>query len=191
MRLHRTANALAVLAALLSAHVLTMRAEARDWDFVVSPGQVAHALGEAGVAAPAERIEFLSQVRTRHANEDLRLISVAEWQEGTLKAEMGCAERRDCLPFYVLVRDTAISPDLLNGRQAKSAEATPASPKMHDVHKGDAAILFFESNDSRITMRVICMQNGDRGERIRVASADRKHFYQAEIIEPGLVKGMR
>jgi flagella basal body P-ring formation protein FlgA len=40
----------------------------------------------------------------------------------------------------------------------------------------------------RITLRVICLENGARGERVRVSSTDHKRIYQAEVIDPGLLK---
>jgi len=157
--------------------------------FVLSPSQVARAIREAGRQVNDDRVGFLSQVRTRQANPTLKVMSIHEWHDGVQKVEIRCVDRSVCLPFLVLVRDGAFVPDPANSSQAKLQKAFSTLPKRHDVRIGDPAILVFEGNDSRITMRVICAQDGDRGQKIRVASSDRKHFYEAEVIEPGFLKG--
>jgi hypothetical protein len=157
--------------------------------FVVSPRQVADAMGEAGKPVGADRIHLLSPVRTRRPNASLELVRVGEWQDGTLKAEMRCADRSVCLPFYVLVRDSLTEPLVVNQRPAQSQANFAAKPKTYDVRIGDPATLVFEREDSQIVMRVICVQNGDRGQRIRVATRDRRRFYEAEVVEPGFLRG--
>lgn len=168
---------------------LSARADARVAGYVISAGQIVQALREGGLRVTADRIEILSSVRSRQPNASLRLIRAGEWQDGTLKAEIRCDERSACLPFYVLVHDATGVPDVVSRKPVCQAKSSLAVLKTHDVHVGDRAILIFEGNESRITVRVVCVQNGDRGQKIRVASRDRKHFYQAEIVEPGLLRG--
>jgi len=175
---------------LLPALPLTARAETRRGDFLVSSYQVAHAMHAAGVPVTTEGIEFLSSVRTRQPNAALKLINVGSWQDGILRAELRCAEPGECLPFYVLVHDSSTMPDLWSQSTAQTTTPVRGIHKTYDVRIGDPATLVFEGRESRITVRVICAQNGDRGQKIRVASRDRKHFYQAEIVEPGLLKGI-
>ena len=153
-------------------------------EVVVSPVQVANAMCKYGVETSVEDVVMLSVVRTRHPGGGLRVISVGRWGEGGLKAKLGCTERSDCLPFYVLVRNSSAA-----GEERAVSTGTPVHAQ-YDVHIGDAAILVFESSDSRITLRVICTENGALGQTIRVATRDRKHFYHARVIQPGLLKGI-
>jgi len=200
MTTRRILSTIVVLMQMLPGLSLAARAETKnarfpetrfaETRFAVSPDQVARAMRAAGVAAAAERIDLLSPIQTRQPNAALRLISVKHWQGNTLKAELRCSDRKACLPFYVLLRDADSVPDLavVHG-SAEPQKSASATPRAHDVHIGDPAILVFERQQSRITIRVICDQNGDRGQIIRVASSDRKHSYKAEVIEPGLLKG--
>jgi flagella basal body P-ring formation protein FlgA len=36
---------------------------------------------------------------------------------------------------------------------------------------------------------VICLQNGVRGQRIRVASKDHRRFFEGEVVGTGVLKG--
>jgi len=173
-------------AAVLLLSPLIMAADS-DANFVVSPRQVADALREAGRSVDADHVRFLSPVYARRQNASLELVSVGEWQDGTLKAEMRCADRSACLPFYVLLRDSLALPLAVSQRPARTS--SPATSKTYDVHIGDPATLVFERKESRIVMHVICTQNGDRGQKIRVATRDRRRFYQAEVVEPGFLRG--
>jgi len=174
----------AVLAFLLLPSTL-----AAESGFVVSSSQVAEALREGGKAVDADHIHLLSPVRSRRPHAALKLMSVGEWQDGVMKAEMRCTNRSACLPFFVLVQDSAGLRDAVGRRPAQSLASSPATAKTYDVHIGDPATLVLETKESRIVMRVICAQNGDRGQKIRVASRDHKRFYEAEVIEPGFLRG--
>jgi len=64
-----------------------------------------------------------------------------------------------------------------------------ASSLQNVIRGGDHATLILESPDSRMRLPVICLQSGVLGQRIRVASPDRKQYYEAEIVSPGMLKG--
>jgi hypothetical protein len=92
------------------------------------------------------------------------------------------------LPFYVLV----------HGIDRVKA-ATAALPKMrvfevnrplNVIRGGDRAILVLETSDSRLSFPVICLESGAPGQKIRVISSDHKRSYDAEIVAPGLLKGI-
>lgn len=157
--------------------------------FAVSSSQVADAMREAGRPVNADRIRLLSSVRTRRPNATLQLVSVGEWQDDMHKAEMRCTDRSACLPFYVLVRDSLLASLAVSQRPDQLQGNPVVTPRTHDVHIGERATLVLERNESRIVMRVVCAQNGDRGQKIRVASPDRKRFYEAEVVEPGFLRG--
>jgi len=181
-------HGIAVATLLLATLSRVARAEAGD-GFAVTPGQVALAMRRAHVPADVGDVRFLSAVWARVPDPSLKLISIAKWETGTLKAELRCADRGACLPFYILLRDAGSAIDVRTAPIHE--EARPIRlPVRHAVHTGERAMLVFENGDSRIQMRVICAQNGDRGQKIRVASIDRKRFYQAEVVEPGLLKGI-
>ena len=49
--------------------------------------------------------------------------------------------------------------------------------------------LLLEGNHVHIRLTVICLENGTKGQTIRVASKDRKLTYKAEVIEDSTVRG--
>ena len=53
------------------------------------------------------------------------------------------------------------------------------------VHNGKDATLVFEGQNMRMIMPVLCLQNGVRGQRIRVISKDRKKVFLALVTGPG------
>jgi flagella basal body P-ring formation protein FlgA len=56
------------------------------------------------------------------------------------------------------------------------------------MHDGDPATLVFDNSRLRISLPVICLQSGSRGQTIRVESRDHKRFFKAKIVESGLLK---
>lgn len=156
--------------------------------FLVSSEQVVAALRTSGQYVSPNQVQLLSLVHTREPNAVLHLIHIEPWQEGMQKAEIRCVDLSACLPFFVLIEGARV-PDLAVGKVPEPGMAE-AGPKKYDVRKGDTAVLTIETEQSRITMRVICLENGDRGQKIRVASKDRKRSYEAEIIAPGVLKAV-
>jgi hypothetical protein len=181
MNIRRVLNTLVLLPL---AWPLVAGADARDYRFVVSPEQVTRAMRASGVPVSVEQIELLSSVRSRQAEPSLRVVTVRQWQGNTRKAELRCTNGAACLPFYVLVRNSDAE-----AQNSPRAQSNSAEIRAHDVHVGDPAVLIFERDQSRITIRVVCVQAGDRGQKIRVASRDRKKFYEGEVLQSGLLRG--
>jgi len=183
MTLRSSLAKIVILIPLLSALRTPAMGSAR---FVISPDQVAWVMQGRGMQVSADRIRFLSIVPSSLPNAALRLVSLGAWHDGTTKAEIACADHRACLPFYVLVSDTTT----VSGSAAKDrVEAQSSAASHHLIRIGDRALLVFENADSRITLHVICLENGDQGQRIRVVTTDRKRSYKAEIIERTLLRG--
>ena len=152
--------------------------------FDVSPQRVAAALAAAGVSATAGQVRFLDPVTALVQDPRLQVVRVGNWTGGALKAELRCHDHRACLPFYVL----------LGGGTADAQGGTPQKGVTDSLDKsalmrdGDPATLLFEGSTLRISMPVICLQSGNRGQTIRVASTDHKRFFSAEIVGSGLLK---
>jgi hypothetical protein len=158
----------------------------------ITPQRVANAMSDAGWKVSPGQVKLLSQVTTSR-DTWLQVVQVKHWQGNQLKVELRCHEPRSCLPFYVLVNEggkadkaglTADAGADTDGKQA--ALEMPVEKPL--IRSGDPATLKFADKGLSITMPVICLENGQRGQRIRVASADHKRFYKAEIVGPGLLK---
>lgn len=168
-------------------------AQPRDARLPVSSQRVAEALTAAGVSATPTQVRFLSPVSTSR-DSGLEVVSVAHWGS-TLKAELRCHDHSACLPFYVLLNGNSQTADALpkaSSAQAGNSQAVGAAVPIPAqeilMRDGDRATLVFENAAIRITLPVICLQSGNRGQKIRVVSADHKRFFTGEILEPGLLR---
>jgi Chaperone for flagella basal body P-ring formation len=181
------------LGSLLLLSILASRAVGQQSNprLPISSQRVAEAMLAAGIPVTAAQVKLLSQVTTTGPDSGLEVINLAKWSEDRLRVELRCHDPRVCLPFYVLVEGgTAAISEAVSAQVAGSPrrDLFRVSRKQILMRNGDHATLMFEDRTVRITMAVICLQNGDRGETIRVASTDRKQFFKAEIVGSGLLK---
>lgn len=159
----------------------------------ISPQRVAEALTAAGVPATSAQVKFLFPVTSTFENSDLEVVKVSTWTGGTAKVELRCHDSRACLPFYVLLSHAGTA-DLRAAHSTSTGQdsrprapiAIPATQAV--VRNGDSATLVFEDTALRITMPVICLESGSRGQKIRVVSADHKRYFKAEVLQAGLLK---
>lgn len=167
-------------------------AQPRESRFSISSQRVAEALAAAGVRVTAGQVRFLSPVSATGNDSGLEVMNVATWTGDTRKAELRCHDRRACLPFYVLLASsgTADAHARTSGTGAvpQDGAASPTPSQQILMRDGDRATLVFEESALRITLPVICLQSGNRGQKIRVVSADHKRFFTAEIVESGLLR---
>jgi flagella basal body P-ring formation protein FlgA len=56
------------------------------------------------------------------------------------------------------------------------------------MRSGTHAVLQMDDNRSHVQIAVISLQDGSAGDRIRVASPDRKQIFTAEVIGANLLK---
>jgi len=165
---------------------LAAMASAPTERFTVSTVQVQDALVAAGLKVRAAQIEFLSEVRTASDHAALEVVNTSKRANAAM-VKMRCRDSRQCLPFYVLVHQPQAGAKVdPAGGPASLADATPF-PRL--MRSGDPAILILENADYRISLPVVCLQNGTRGQRIRVASKDHRRFFEGEIVGSGVLKG--
>ena len=158
---------------------------------VITPQRVANVLADAGWKVSPGQVKLLSQVTSTAGDAWLQVVQVSHWQGDKLKAELRCHDPRACLPFYVLI-DQGGTADKTGLTAAADADTDAKQPALEMrlekplMRSGDPATLTFADNGLRITIPVICLENGQRGQKIRVVSTDHKRFYKAEIVGPGL-----
>ena len=152
----------------------------------ISARQVADAMAAAGIDVNASQIELLPGPSTQE-NASLRVVSVSDRATGAMKVKLRCLNNQECLPFYVLVHGG--SGMKLRDAQGRESAAAAASSVQNVVRGGDHATLFLESADSRMSLPVICLQSGVRGQTIQVASPDHRHMFNAEVVATGMLKG--
>ncbi|HWF90914.1 MAG TPA: flagella basal body P-ring formation protein FlgA [Terriglobales bacterium] len=193
----KLAGGLAASAILVAALALPCSAGPLIRDrFAISPERVSSVLQQAGIRAKSAQVEFLSPVSSMAENPQLTVVSVARWREGKLKALLRCRNNRECLPFYVVLHDNdmtgPVSVNFLNAIQGEFSTKQKTRKRSAEkllVRGGQRATLIMKNRNLRITLPVLCLENGKRGETIRLSSPDRKQKYTGEVVEAGLLEG--
>jgi hypothetical protein len=161
------------------------RAHAASARTAISPANVAEAITQAGMQVRPGQVDILSAIGSVHPDALLHVVRVARLNTDLLKVRMRCEENSECLPFYVLLHGKTEG-EVADFR--KLLEKTPIAPKAPVVRGGEAVTLIVQTQDMRMTLPVICLQNGRLGERIKVTSPDRKRTFEAEVVQAGLVR---
>jgi hypothetical protein len=154
---------------------------------VISARHLVEALMSAGVIVRPAQIELLSGTSNIGESAKVRVVSVNDRADGSAKVKLRCQDNHECLPFYILVHGLG----RVNGERTRvhAVPVVQASSLQNVIRGGDHATLILESADSRMSLPVICLQSGVRGQRIRVSSTDHRQFFDAEVVATGMVKG--
>jgi hypothetical protein len=159
----------------------------------ISASQVAEAITSSGTAVNAGQVQFLAQVDAAREDASLRVVSVKGSIDGATDVKLRCQDNRECLPFYVLIHNArparftdGYAKPVSIATRSGSADNTSSAGLMRS---GDRATLILEEADFRISMPVICLEAGMRGQQIRVASKDGRRFYKGEVMSSGILKG--
>ena len=135
----------------------------------------------AAVADPKLGIEMASMLNAHQAR--LRIV---------------CRAAAACLPFFA----TAVWPESAESvappsdtNAGSGDRKTPASAGDKNessaarLRAGTSVTLLLEGERVHIQMQVVSLQGGATGDKVRVATRDRKQTYVAEIVTPTLLKG--
>jgi hypothetical protein len=151
---------------------------------MITAGQVAVAIGDAGLPVSASQITLLTDVVAKTSAPVLRVLSVGAWEGNLSVVRLACAISEECLPFVVTVRRHQ------NDRSKSAIIASNPQPAEHpSVRTGSPAILLLEGGHVHIQLAVICLENGIVGQTIRVEGRERGHTYLAEVCSDGLLRG--
>jgi hypothetical protein len=94
-----------------------------------------------------------------------------------------CSSRRVCSSFLVTMHG---KPDLF--REAEALQTHRRKDQTPIVRRGQKAWLLIDDARIRVSLRVVCLQNGATGERIRVLDPTNHRFLRAEVVAPQLLK---
>jgi len=150
---------------------------------IITASQMTAALTTSGLHVTAEQLQPLSIMTATQANPKLTASKIESLDANTTKVRLQCERTDVCLPFYVLIH----WPNLDKAKPVLSG--TSAQPRIVleplMVRNGKDATLIFEGQNMRMTMPVRCLQNGVRGQHIRVISKDRKKVFLVRVTGPG------
>ncbi|MGD0646741.1 MAG: hypothetical protein ABR971_02025 [Acidobacteriaceae bacterium] len=160
---------------------------------MITAGQVAVAIGDAGLPVSASQITLLTDVVAKTSAPVLRVLSVGAWEGNLSVVRLACAISEECLPFVVTVRrhqnDRSKSAIIASNPQPAEHPSVETSRSKIVVRTGSPAILLLEGGHVHIQLAVICLENGIVGQTIRVEGRERGHTYLAEVCSDGLLRG--
>ena len=145
------------------------------------------ALHSSGISILPDQMEQLSGMTAAEPNPPLKVLSIDMLDADSDKVLLRCEHPNTCLPFYVLVHW---------GRVEDGSAARPGQPdgKPEQLNSGDllvrsgkTVVLMLEGEYIHMTLPVLCLQNGGRGQQVRVISKDTKKRYLARVTGRGVV----
>jgi hypothetical protein len=171
---------------------LGLPAKAASGRQLITAGQVASAIGDAGLPVSALQISLLTNVVANTSDPVLKVTSIGTWEANSSRVRLVCVSSAECLPFVVTVRrepnDRSERIIASNPQPSQRTLAEFARSKIV-VRMGSPAVLLLEGGHVHIQLAVICLENGVVGQTIRVAGRERNHTYLAEVCSDGLLRG--
>ena len=155
----------------------------------ISRESILGALHSSGIQIAPGQMEELSGMTASEPNPPLKVLSIDMLDSESDKVLLRCEHANACLPFYVLVhwgQSGARSAGQL-GRMAGRAAPPDQRAENLLVHSGKIVILKLDGEYVHMTLPVLCLQSGGRGQRVRVISKDTKKRYVALVMGKGVV----
>ncbi len=182
LRLAKTITMVAAL--LLAGTAASVRADdnART---PISRENILSALHSSGLAIAPAQMEQLSNITAAEPNPLLKVISVDMLDGESDKVLLRCEHPNTCLPFFVLVH--------WDRREQESADRSGRpgiQPQNLLVRSGRFVTLMLDGEYIHMTMPVLCLQNGGRGQQVRVISKATKKRYLARVTGRGMVSSV-
>jgi Chaperone for flagella basal body P-ring formation len=177
----RLSRTFALLAALLLAAAVTPVRAADNARTPISRDWILGVLETSGINITPDQMEQLSTVTAVGPKPRLKVVSVEVLDGESDKVRLQCQQPNTCLPFFVLLHWG--QPGRQNGRTTQPAQ----QPENILVRSGKAAVLVFEGDFLRMTLPVMCLQNGGLGQQVRVLDKETKKTYLARVTALGVV----
>lgn len=159
-------------------------AVARDLRIDAEPGKI------------ERNLQLLGSPSSLPAGSSVHLVSAAKgFTPGTWLLRLDCSSRRDCLPFHALLRIEDLGVEPAHPRQ--SMLGLPGAPNPRTTTRasadllarsGDRVDLVEQLGGLRLQVKVICLQSGVLGQRIRVQNPATHRILLATIAGKNLVR---
>jgi len=189
-RLYKT---FAMFTAILLAGVVVPARAADNSRTPISRERILSALDASGIHITPDQMEQLSSVTAAEPKSRLKVVSVEVLDGESDKVRLQCEQPNTCLPFYVLLHwgRPGVGQSTLPGRQNARQDGRTTQPTLQPkdilVRSGKAAVLVFEADFLRMTLPVMCLQNGGLGQQVRVLNKETKRTYLARVTGQGVV----
>jgi hypothetical protein len=184
----RATKLFVVLSGLLLAGTATSLRADDNGRTLISRERILGALHSSGIPIAAEQMEQLTEMTAAEPNPLLKVLSVDMMDGESDKVLLRCEHPNACLPFYVLVH-RGHSGERFGTRPGLSDENSSPRSRSQNllVRSGKIVKLVLDGNYIHMTLPVLCLQSGGRGQRVRVISKETKKRYVAQVTGPGVV----
>jgi hypothetical protein len=175
-------------ALLLVGTVTSLRADDNERT-LISRERILGALHSSGIPIAAEQMEQLAEMTAAEPNPLLKVLSVDMMDGESDKVLLRCEHPNACLPFYVLVHwgHSGEGSAVRLGQSEESSAQSGSRSQNLLVRSGKIVKLVLDGNYIHMTLPVLCLQSGGRGQRVRVISKETKKRYVARVTGPGVV----
>ena len=184
----RATKLFVVLSGLLLAGTATSLRADDNGRTLISRERILAALHSSGIPIAAEQMEQLTEMTAAEPNPLLKVLSVDMMDGESDKVLLRCEHPNACLPFYVLVH-WGHSGERFGTRPGLSDENSSPRSRSQNllVRSGKIVKLVLDGNYIQMTLPVLCLQSGGRGQRVRVISKETKKRYVAKVTGPDVV----
>ena len=195
----RLSKAFAILTVLFLAGTVTRLRADDNARTPISREAIVATLNSSGIGIDPGQLEQLSAMSSTEANPQLRVMSVDTLDADSDKVLLRCDHSGACLPFYVLIHWGKPGDRTHPGRSGQgSLQATGQASNVQPstgqpsedwlVRSGKFAMLMLDGEYVHMILPVLCLENGGRGQQVRVISKNTKRRYVARVAGPGLVQ---
>jgi Chaperone for flagella basal body P-ring formation len=185
---HRAAKLSAILSALLLVGAISSVRADDNGRTLISRERILGALHSSGIRVAVEQMEELTEMTAAEPDPLLKVLSVEMMDGESDKVLVRCEHANACLPFYVLVH-WGHSGERFGSWPGLSDENSSSRSRSQNllVRSGKIVKLILDGNYIHMTLPVLCLQSGGRGQRVRVISKETKKRYVAVVTGPGVV----
>lgn len=193
----RVRNALPIFALALAASQFGLAVS--DVNAVQQPAAAAVARGLRIDATPEQiqrNLQLLGSPPSLPPGASLHLVSVRKgFTPGTWLLRLDCSSRRDCLPFHAVLSAAAGGAASQANEWTSAVQAlAPGSRRQPGpsavllAHSGERVSLVEELAGMRLQVKVVCLQSGGLGDRIRVQNPATHRVLLATVAGKDLVR---
>ena len=195
----RLSKAFAILTVLFLAGTVTRLRADDNARTPISREAIVATLNSSGIGIDPGQLEQLSAMSSAEVNPQLRVMSVDTLDADSDKVLLRCDHSSACLPFYVLIHWGKPGDKTHPGRPGQGSSqatgqasgvqpSTGQQPEDWLVRSGKFVMLMLDGEYVHMILPVLCLENGGRGQHVRVISKNTKRRYVARVTGPGLVQ---
>jgi hypothetical protein len=177
---------------LLTCSAICSAAEPGAKRFPVTQQMVLKAMKSRRMPVDGLQVALSAEITASVPNPDLEVQSVSVTGTRRAMLRLACKSSAECIPFYISAAwpegsDPVSLPSPAPAQQTRTLTQGSQAPVA--LRAGTPATLTIDDDRLHIQLRVITLQSGSEGERIRVATPDRRKAFVAEVLSSSLLKG--